>query len=116
MNLEHHLKRLHHTAVHGSLMLFTAGALAAAGALPAWGGESTDIVYAESNSPTGNAILAFKNDGSGRLALLNSTPAGGAGVYDPSFALGPFDSDQNLFVSRKRSLLFAINSGSNSIK
>jgi hypothetical protein len=28
--------------------------------------------------------------------LLTTTPAGGIGVYDPTFALGPFDSDQNL--------------------
>jgi 6-phosphogluconolactonase (cycloisomerase 2 family) len=115
MNLEYYLERFRHTAARGSLMLLTAGALAAAGELQAWGGESSDIVYAESNSPAGNAILSFKNDGSGRLTFLNSTPAGGTGVYDPSFALGPFDSDQNLLVSRKRSLLFAVNSGSNSI-
>jgi 6-phosphogluconolactonase (cycloisomerase 2 family) len=115
MNVEYYLERFHHAAVRGSLILLTAGALAAAGELQAWGGESSDIVYAESNSPAGNAILSFKNDGSGRLTFLNSTPAGGTGVYDPSFALGPFDSDQNLLVSRKRSLLFAVNSGSNSI-
>ena len=89
MNVEYYLERFHHAAVRGSLILLTAGALAAAGELQAWGGESSDIVYAESNSPAGNAILSFKNDGSGRLTFLNSTPAGGTGVYDPSFALGP---------------------------
>jgi 6-phosphogluconolactonase (cycloisomerase 2 family) len=81
-------------------------------ASPAW---SLDVVYAESNSPAGNSILSFENDGSGRLRFLGSTAAGGIGVFDPSYALGPFDSDQNLFVSRDQSLLFAVNSGSNSI-
>jgi len=82
-------------------------------AMPAaWG---YDVVYAESNSTSGNSILSFENDGSGVLHFLGSTPAGGIGVFDPSFALGPFDSDQNLLVSRDRALLFAVNSGSNSI-
>ena len=83
-----------------------------AAASPAW---SFDVVYAESNSTAGNSILSFQNDGSGALHFLSSTPAGGIGVFDPSFALGPFDSDQNLLVSRDRGLLFAVNSGSNSI-
>ena len=81
-------------------------------AWPAW---SFDVVYAESNSPAGNSILSFENDGTGALHFLGSTAAGGVGVFDLSFALGPFDSDQNLFVSRDRALLFAVNSGSNSI-
>jgi 6-phosphogluconolactonase (cycloisomerase 2 family) len=81
-------------------------------AWPAW---SFDVVYAESNSTAGNSILSFENDGSGALRFLGSTPAGGVGVFDSSFALGPFDSDQNLLVSRDRDLLFAVNSGSNSI-
>lgn len=81
-------------------------------ASPAW---SLDVVYAESNSTAGNSILAFENDGTGALHFLGSTPAGGIGVYDSSFALGPFDSDQNLLVSRDRALLFAVNSGSNSV-
>jgi 6-phosphogluconolactonase (cycloisomerase 2 family) len=84
----------------------------AVAASPAWG---FDVVYAESNSTSGNSILAFENDGSGALHFLSSTPAGGIGVFDPSFALGPFDSDQNLLVSRDRALLFAVNSGSNSV-
>jgi 6-phosphogluconolactonase (cycloisomerase 2 family) len=81
-------------------------------AAPAW---SADVVYAESNSTAGNSILAFENDGSGALHFLGSTAAAGIGVFDPSFALGPFDSDQNLLVSRDRALLFAVNSGSNSV-
>ena len=62
-----------------------------AAASPAW---SFDVVYAESNSTAGNSILSFENDGSGALRFLGSTPAGGIGVFDSSFALGPFDSDQ----------------------
>jgi len=99
----------------GGLVVFMVVALGAAVQTPAWSDEGSDVVYAETNSVAGNSILAFKNDGSGQLTFLNSTPAGGIGVYDATFALGPFDSDQNLLVSRKHSLLFAVNSGSNSV-
>jgi len=115
MYLKDRLECFRRTAARSGLILFTAATLTAAVELQAWGAESTDIVYAESNSVAGNSILAFKNDGSGRLTFINSTPAGGTGVFDPSFALGPFDSDQNLLVSHRPSLLFAVNSGSNSI-
>ena len=115
MYLNDRLECFRRTAARSGLILFTAATLTAAVELQAWGAESTDIVYAESNSVAGNSILAFKNDGSGRLTFINSTPAGGTGVFDPSFALGPFDSDQNLLVSHAPSLLFAVNSGSNSI-
>ena len=118
MNFKQRLQCIRRTPELGKrrgLALFAAATLSAFVHAQARGEESTDVVYAESNSVAGNSILAFKNDGSGKLTFLSSTPAGGTGVYDPSFALGPFDSDQNLLVSRRRSLLFAVNSGSNSI-
>ena len=83
-----------------------------AAASPAW---SFDVVYAESNSTAGNSILSFRNDGSGALRFLSSTPAGGIGVFDPSFALGPFDSDQEIILSADKSRLFAVNGGSDSV-
>jgi len=92
--------------------LLVISALLALASAPA---RSFDIVYAESNSTAGNSILSFENDGTGALHFLGSTPAGGIGVFDPSFALGPFDSDQNVQVNADRALLFAVNSGSNSI-
>jgi 6-phosphogluconolactonase (cycloisomerase 2 family) len=82
---------------------------------PAWSAGVTDIIWLESNSTAGNSILAFKNDGSGNPTFLGSAPAGGIGVFDKTFALGPFDSDQNLIVNSQGTLLFAVNSGSNSI-
>ena len=82
---------------------------------PAWSGGVTDIIYLESNSTAGNSILAFKNDGTGNPTFLGSTPAGGIGVFDETFVLGPFDSDQNLIANPQGTLLFAVNSGSNSI-
>ncbi len=82
-------------------------------------GNSDDVVFVESNLISGNSILAFRNNGSGMLSFIGSTPAGGTGVYDPTFAIPPRsgtnDQDQAIQVSPDRSLLFAVNSGSNSI-
>ena len=79
----------------------------------------TGVVYVGSNvgSPNGNSILAFVRDAHGRLTPLPGSPfpTRGKGVFDLSLALGPFDSDQNIVVNPERTLLFAVNPGSNSI-
>jgi hypothetical protein len=53
------------------------------------------------------------------LSFIGSTPAGGKGVYDPTFGIPPRsgtnDQDQAIQISPDRSLLFAVNSGSNSV-
>jgi len=78
--------------------------------------RSEHVVYTETND-TANAVLAFRRDDKGRLTLLPGAPfsTGGKGVIDPSFRLGPFDTDQNVVIDHDRRLLFAVNSGSNSI-
>lgn len=77
-----------------------------------------NVVYVESNDPSGNAIFAFSRSPDGRLTPLPGSPysAGGLGIT-PTFALGPFDSDQNLIVGNvgKHPYLFAVNGGSDSI-
>lgn len=79
----------------------------------------TGVVYVESNIPTpnGNSILAYRRNDAGELIPLPGSPfpAGGAGVGDPDFTTGPFDSDQNIIVNPEGTRLFAVNSGSNSI-
>lgn len=91
------------------------GMLFAAQQTPAQSTGVTDLIWLESNSIAGNTILTFKNTGNGNPVFLGSTPAGGIGVFDKTFALGPFDSDQNLIVNSDGTLLFAVNSGSNTI-
>jgi 6-phosphogluconolactonase (cycloisomerase 2 family) len=97
------------------LILAAGFAILVAMQAPAWGAGASDLIWLESNSTAGNSILTFKNNGSGSPTFLGSTPTGGIGVFDATFALGPFDSDQNLIVSPDGTLLFAVNSGSNSI-
>ena len=61
--------------------------------------------------------LAFRRDHDGNLTPLSGSPflTGGTGVVDPSLKLGPFDSDQNIISNARAHVLFAVNSGSNSI-
>src|ERR1700723_3679926 len=80
---------------------------------PASSAAPADVIYLESNSTAGNSTYGFNFTSS--PILLSTTPAGGIGVYDPSFALGPFDSDQNLIEDASGTMLFAVNSGSNSV-
>ena len=75
----------------------------------------SDIIYLESNSTAGNSIFAYTFNFTSAPVLKSTTPSGGIGVFDPSFALGPFDSDQNLIENTSGTLLFAVNSGSNTI-
>lgn len=76
---------------------------------------ASDVIYLETNSTAGNSILAFSFNFTTSPTLISTTPAGGIGVFDKTFALGPFDSDQNLIENPEGTLLFAVNSGSNSI-
>ncbi len=79
--------------------------------------RATNIVYVESNDPAGNKIFAFaRNDADGSLKPLAGSPfdAGGLGINFTT-ALGPFDSDQEVIVNPERTMLFAVNGGSNTI-
>ena len=102
-----------------SLLAGAALALLASAAAPlAFGGEA-EFVYVESNikSPNGNSIYAFRRGEHGSLTLVPGAPflTGGAGVQDASLKLGPYDSDTEIITNPEHTLLFAVNSGSDSI-
>jgi 6-phosphogluconolactonase (cycloisomerase 2 family) len=82
---------------------------------PASSAAPADVIYLESNSTVGNSVFAYKFNFTASPTLLSTTPAGGIGVYDPSLALGPFDSDQNLIEDATGTMLFAVNPGSNTV-
>src|SRR5580658_1962154 len=67
---------------------------------------ASDIIYLESNSTAGNSIFAYSFNFTSSPMLIQTAPAGGIGVFDGTFALGPFDSDQNLTEDRAGTLLF----------
>src|SRR6516164_2781553 len=114
----------YHRVIVASLLATTLALTAQLGPSHAQTGDGSDdilrrfehVVYTETNDIT-NAVLAFRRDDQGRLTLLPGAPfsTGGKGVIDPSFKLGPFDTDQNVVIDHDRRLLFAVNSGSNSI-
>jgi 6-phosphogluconolactonase (cycloisomerase 2 family) len=78
--------------------------------------KARNIVYVESNDPNGNAILAFSRTADGSLTALPGSPfpTGGLGT-NPTFALGPFDGDQQVVVNRTGTMLFAVDGGSHTI-
>ena len=85
-------------------------------ALQAQPSKTTSMVYVETNAPNNqNAVLAYRRDTNGKLSLAGSYPTRGSGVFDLSLKLGPFDSDQDITLNAERTLLFAVNSGSNTI-
>ena len=83
------------------------------------------VVYIESNigdTPNHNSILAFRRDNAGHLTPLGEFLTGGTGVHPiestiPTLptTLGPLDSDQDLILSADGKMLFAVNSGSDTI-
>ena len=77
------------------------------------------VFYVENNAAgdNQNGILAYHLGSNGRLELLPGSPflTGGAGVANPTQALGPDDTDEPLALSGDGKRLFAVNQGSNTI-
>jgi hypothetical protein len=99
------------------------GALAALIAVRGHGLQSGPVVtasgtvYIETNSaqPGGNAVLAFRYvEGVLSAAGVRSYPTGGSGSHDLSNS-GVLDADQEVILNPDRTLLFAVNSGSDTI-
>jgi hypothetical protein len=78
-----------------------------------------EFIYVESNiqSPNGNTIMAFQHNADNTFTVVPGSPfsAGGTGVQDTSLGVGPYESDQNIVIDSSRRLLFAVNSGSDTI-
>lgn len=77
------------------------------------------VLYVESNVTAAgrNAILAYDIAADGSLHAKPGSPflTGGTGFFDSTYALGPFDNDQNIILSPDGSVLYAVNGGSNTI-
>lgn len=81
--------------------------------------EQNKIVYVLSNDyhANANAVLAYKRQSDGTLKPLNGSPflTHGAGVGNPTEALGPDDTDDPLVISPDGRYLLAVNGGSNTV-
>src|SRR2546425_4131906 len=71
-------------------------------------GGAAGAVYALTNSPAGNAVVAYQRGADGSLTPAGSFPTGGMGMAGLS-------SQGAVIVSDDHQLLFAVNAGSNSI-
>jgi 6-phosphogluconolactonase len=72
-------------------------------------GSPVGAVYTLTNSPGGNAVLAYARDADGSLSGPESFPTGGTGTG------GGLGSQGALVLSDNRRELYAVNAGSNSI-
>lgn len=81
--------------------------------------EQNKIVYVLSNDyhDNANAVLAYRRKPDGTLQALPGSPflTRGAGLGNPSEALGPDDTDDPLVISPDGQYLLAVNGGSNTI-
>jgi len=98
------------------LCLLIVGSFTAAPA--ALAGDS-EFVYVESGiqTPNGNSVFAFERHADGTLTQIPGSPflTGGAGVQETHLVFGPYEGDSSLVADSSRKLLFAVNSGSDSI-
>jgi 6-phosphogluconolactonase (cycloisomerase 2 family) len=82
-------------------------------------GEPSATVYIGSNNPEAgqNSILAYRQEADGSLTPLAGSPflTGGTGTANAEQKLGPDDVDKGVIVNGDHTLLFAVNSGSNTI-
>lgn len=74
--------------------------------------DSTGAVYAMTNGPEGNRIVAFDRDGFGRLTLDGTYDTGGLGIGG---GIDPLASQNALVLSSNNRWLFAVNAGSDTI-
>ncbi|AXC13735.1 hypothetical protein ACPOL_4463 [Acidisarcina polymorpha] len=102
-----------------SWLLGTLAVVASVATPSLYAGNTGEFVYVESNlkAPNANSIYAFARQANGSLSPVAGSPfkTGGAGVQDTSLNVGPYDSDQNIITNADHSLLFAVNSGSDTI-
>ncbi|WP_263355341.1 lactonase family protein [Acidicapsa acidisoli] len=105
-----------------SLALLTIAGVGISGlqsAHAAYHAQTPEYVYVESNikTPNGNSIEGFVRGANGQLTPIPGSPflTGGAGTQYTGVGLGPQDSDQNIVTNQDNTLLFAVNSGSDTI-
>lgn len=105
---------------HFALLALAGAALPLTHALSAQAfGQTRDYVYVETNikTPNSNSIAGFVRGANGQLQPIPGSPflTGGAGTQYAGVDLGPQDSDQNIITTPDDTLLFAVNSGSDTI-
>ena len=98
-------------------LIFCGTAIWLSSFIAAFGGPSFVYINANINIPGQNAIIALNNDGAGNLSQVAGSPfaTGGTGVAGTTSLLNDiqWDSDGELAINAKGTLLFAVNGHSN---
>ncbi len=102
------------------LRLFLAVAMAAgvslAVAAPPAGAVTVGAVFTETNTSPENFIQVFNRDVNGTLTMAGSFSTGGSGLpSSPPFGFPVVDSQGSVVLNDARTLLFAVNAGSNTV-
>ncbi|MGO9959517.1 MAG: beta-propeller fold lactonase family protein [Solirubrobacteraceae bacterium] len=75
-----------------------------------------DAVYTETNNVQANAIVVFTRHANGTLTFRQRVLTGGKGANDqPPFGFQVVDSSESIRLSNDGRMLFAVNSGDNSV-
>lgn len=76
------------------------------------GGDSGGGVYTATNSPSGNAVVAFRRSSSSVLTPLGSYSTGGTGIGG---TIDPLMSQYSLILNSTNDVLFVVNAGSDDV-
>jgi 6-phosphogluconolactonase (cycloisomerase 2 family) len=95
-------------------VLLVAAAFVATTSAPADGGGGA--VFVQTNDPTGNHIVAYARRADGTLTPAGTYATGGnGGIALPGFESDHLGSQNSLVLDHGRSLLFAVNAGSDTL-
>lgn len=104
-------------AVAAATALLTAPALAAAPHCPPGGGGSGQglPVFAQSDDPTGNTVVAYHRNGDGTLTQAGVYATGGHGGMLTGSVVDHLASEGSLVLDQRHHLLYAVNAGSDTV-
>ena len=117
------IPRLIRAATAGAIGLAAAGGLAAfasparAADLPGTAGAAPPAVFAQTDNPAGNQVIAFAQQPGGQLSRQQVVPTGGLGGIEAATpaGFGGLASQGSLTYDPGHHLLFAVNAGSDTI-
>jgi hypothetical protein len=81
--------------------------------------QFTEVIYVQTNNymKSMNAIIAYRNNGDGKLMPVLGGPfyTGGSGITNYDLGAGPNESDGEIRISNDKQYLLTVNSGSNTV-
>ena len=102
--------------VFASAALLTAVLAGTAGAATGFFGRGPDhVVFAQTDNPTGNTVVAYDRSADGHLTQAGIYPTGGLGGVLAGSVVDHTASQGALAFDQRHNLLYAVNAGSNTV-